>query len=179
MDARCKHDISDALAMLRKEIRRSSDARYDHRLHALLLVAGGLSCATAADALGEPERTVQYWVHRFETEGLVGLVEDPRPGRPPRLDRPQRDHLRTVLRASPQQAGLSASAWDGNSLSSFIAAQFGVELSARQCQRVLQELGGPSHRSQQARLRGRRVNLAPQAPPPATARPARSGITDR
>ena len=81
MDARCKHDISDALAMLRKEIRRSSDARYDHRLHALLLVAGGLSCATAADALGEelnafaPGQFVLFEGARYRVDTVETLMD--------------------------------------------------------------------------------------------------------
>ena len=70
---------------LQDEIRRSQDSRYDHRLHGVLLVAQGMTCPEVARLLGDAPRTVEYWVRRFEEEGLTGLVEGERPGRPPRL----------------------------------------------------------------------------------------------
>ena len=59
---------------LQDEIRRSPEARYDHRLHGLLLVAQGMSCQHVAHLLGDSPRTVQYWIRRFEQEGLAPLV---------------------------------------------------------------------------------------------------------
>lgn len=60
-----KLEISDAEVMgiaIRQEIERSEEARYDHRLHALLLVAKGMSARQAALWLDESERSVQRWV---------------------------------------------------------------------------------------------------------------------
>jgi hypothetical protein len=36
---------------LQDEIRRSAEARYDHRLHGVLLVAQGMSCRQTAEQL--------------------------------------------------------------------------------------------------------------------------------
>ena len=83
-----KIKISDAeivVYALQDEIRRSHEARYDHRLHAVLLVAQGLSCRKVAQLLGDSPRAVAYWARRFENEGLAGLAEAERPGRPRRL----------------------------------------------------------------------------------------------
>jgi len=66
-------DSADIVFGLQDEIRRSEESRYDHRLHGVLLVAQGASCPKAAQLLGDSRRTVQYWVHRFEALGLVGL----------------------------------------------------------------------------------------------------------
>ena len=87
-----KLTIKNAPAILlgpQDEIRRSKEARYDHRLHGVLLVAQGKSCGEVAQLLGDSTRTVQYWIHRFESEGLSGLVEDERSGRPTRLSSDQ------------------------------------------------------------------------------------------
>jgi len=73
-----KTKISDAeivVFALQDEIRRSHEARYDHRLHAVLLVAQGLSCRKAAQLFGDSPRAVAYWARRFEDEGLAGLAE--------------------------------------------------------------------------------------------------------
>ncbi|MDR2054805.1 MAG: helix-turn-helix domain containing protein [Desulfovibrio sp.] len=57
---------------LQDEIWRNDEARYDHRLHALLLVAQGMSCRQVARLLGDAPRTIAYWVNRFEDEGFAG-----------------------------------------------------------------------------------------------------------
>ena len=63
-------DAETVILGLQDEIRRSAEARYDHRLHGVLLVAQGLSCPQEAHLLGDAPRTVEYWVQRFEKEGL-------------------------------------------------------------------------------------------------------------
>jgi hypothetical protein len=62
-------DAENVILGLQDEIRRSEEARYDHRLHGLLLVAYGMNCCQVADLLGDAPRTVAYWVERFEDQG--------------------------------------------------------------------------------------------------------------
>lgn len=134
-------DAETVILGLQDEIRRSEDARYDHRLHAILLVAQGLSAHEVARLLGDSPRTVAYWVSRFIDEGLAGLVEIERPGRPPRLSEEQIEQIHLALRASPSQYGLTSHLWDGKILSAFIRQQWGVVLGVRQCQRLFRQLG--------------------------------------
>ena len=80
-----KLEIADPEVMriaIQQEIARSDESRYDHRLHGLLLVTGGQSCQQVAELFGEDRRTVQRWVKRFESQGLEGVREGERPGRP-------------------------------------------------------------------------------------------------
>jgi transposase len=138
-----KATISDAetvIHILQDEIRRSYEARYDHRLHATLLVAQGLSCRNASELLGDSARSVAYWVSRFESEGLAGLVDADRPGRPRRLDEHQIDQIQEALRLSPADFGFTANLWDGKLLSHFISQQFGIAIGVRQCQRLFRQL---------------------------------------
>jgi transposase len=104
-----KLTIPDADLMvlgLQNEIRRSRDSRYDHRLHAVLLVAQGMSCPEVGRLLGDAPRTVEYWVHRFEAEGLSGLVDLERPGRPSRLGDEEFRKIGEALRRSPLDVGM-------------------------------------------------------------------------
>ena len=127
---------------LQDEIRRSDESRYDHRLHGVLLVAQGTSCREAARLLGDAPRTVENWVHRFEEEGLGGLTEGQRSGRPPRLSEPQLAKVEKALRQDPQAAGVKGGGvWDGKTLSGYLEQEFGVALKARQCQRLFRQLG--------------------------------------
>jgi transposase len=136
--------ISDPETMvfaLQDEIRRSQEARYDHRLHAVLLVAQGVTCPEVAEMLGDSIRTIQYWVNRFETEGFAGLADADRPGRPPKLVEQQLEILNKALRVSPIDIGFNTNIWDGKTLSSYIEKQFGIVLGLRQCQRLFRQLG--------------------------------------
>jgi len=136
--------IANAAVMtlaLQDEIRRSEDARYDHRLHAVLLVAEGLSCREAARLLGDAPRSVQGWVHRFEERGLAALQETPRPGRPPRLAPADLRGVGTALRRTPADYGLGAHLWDGKALAAFLERERDVAMGVRQCQRLFHELG--------------------------------------
>jgi transposase len=131
----------DIVLGLQDEIRRSEDSRYDHRLHGVLLIAQGVTCPKVAKMLGDSVRTVQYWVKRFEKDGLGGLSEGERPGRPKALTERQIEKIGQSLRRSPEDAGISGNLWDGKTLSAHIKKSYGVSLGVRQCQRMFRQLG--------------------------------------
>jgi transposase len=133
-------DAEDVIFAIQDEIRRSEESRYDHRLHAILLVAQGMSCNKVAQILGDASRTVAYWGRRFEEEGFAGLVDGERPGRPRRLSEEQLVEVATALRKVPSDLGFSG-IWDGKNLSSFINRQWSISLGVRQCQRLFRQLG--------------------------------------
>jgi transposase len=134
-------DAEDIILGLQDEIRRTEEARYDHRLHAILLVAQGMSSRKAAELLGDSPRAVQYWVRHFEDQGLGGVVDNERPGRPRKLLKKQYDAISTALRKSPREFGLNVVLWDGKTVSTFIREVYKVKLSVRQCQRMFRQLG--------------------------------------
>jgi transposase len=126
---------------LQDEIRRSEESRYDHRLHGVLLVAQGMSCHQVSELLGDAPRTVAYWVRRFERDGLTGLTEEERPGRPRRLGEEQVRGIDEALRRQPADFGLVGNLWDGKTLSEYVKRKWNVSLGTRQCQRVFRQLG--------------------------------------
>ena|ERR1700683_220687 len=135
--------ITDAASIalaLQDEIRRSEESRYDHRLHGVLLVAQGMSCRQVAGLLGDAPRSVENWVRRFEKNGLAGLQEGDRSGRPQRLSTEQLAKINVVLRETPRAAGLSQNLWDGKALSAWIVREYGISLGVRQCQRMFRRL---------------------------------------
>ncbi len=134
-------DASQIILALHDEIRRSKDARYDHRLHAVLLVAQGMACSQVSQLLGDSIRSVQNWVNQFERSGFAGIADAPRPGRPPKLTEMEMAMIEEAIRSSPEQYGLAGYLWDGKTLSAFILQEFDVELSVRQCQRMFRNLG--------------------------------------
>ena len=136
--------IADAELMrlaIQQEIARSGESRYDHRLHGILLISQNLSCYQVAEWLGEHPRTVERWVHRFETRGFAGLQEGERSGRPPRLTPRQVAAVGRALRTSPRARGYPQTLWDGKLLAHHVAEAYGVPLGVRQCQRLFHRLG--------------------------------------
>jgi len=135
--------ISDPLLILglQDEIRRNDEARYDHRLHAVLLVGQGMTCPDVARRLGDSIRAVEQWVSRFELQGFAGLSEKSRPGRPSRLTEARLTILERVLRGRPKDVELAGNLWDGKTLSAFLRREWGVTLKVRQCQRLFHKLG--------------------------------------
>jgi transposase len=139
-----KLEIADADVMriaIQQEIVRSEESRYDHRLHGLLLITGGQSCQQVAELFGEDRRTVQRWVKTFEQDGLDGLREGERPGRPRSLTPQQWKALEKDLRKSPDEFGLTGHLWDGKLLAEHLRQHYEVSLGVRQCQRVFKQMG--------------------------------------
>jgi transposase len=101
----------------------------------------GMNAPKVARLLGDGVRTVEYWVERFNEDGLAGLVEGERPGRPRKLSIEQLEELEVILRASPRVQGVSANLRDGKTLGHWIEKRWGMELSTRQCQRLFRQLG--------------------------------------
>ncbi len=139
-----KLEIEDAEIMriaIQQEIRRSEEARYDHRLHGILLVAQGMNCCEVADILGQGSRTVERWVKQFNTTGFAGLSEGERTGRPRRIAEAQWEQIGRDLRKHPRELGYQQNLWDGPLLGHHIRGRFGIEVGVRQCQRMFRKMG--------------------------------------
>ena len=73
-------DRGDLLAWLRAQKTPGGLAR---RARAMLLLAEGQTYAATSRQVGMAERHVRKWAKRFLREGLAGLYDAPRSGRPP------------------------------------------------------------------------------------------------
>jgi transposase len=61
----------------------------------------GASVAELAQRLGCHTKTVYKWLHRFNTGGIDGLADLPRPGVPRRISEYQRGRIIALARAQP------------------------------------------------------------------------------
>ena len=126
---------------LQQEISRSPESRYDHRLHGLLFLCHGMSTYEVGNLLGHSPRTIQYWFHRFQEEGLMGLLDAEGRGRRSLLNPRQQKQLEADLRKPPTVLGYPQGQWDGVLLSHHLGQRFGLKVGARQCQRLFHQLG--------------------------------------
>jgi len=133
-------DAETTKLALQQEIARSSESRYDHRLHGLLLLCQGMSSYEVAEILGHSPRTIQYWYRRYQQGGLAALMDAEGRGRRSSLNDAQRAQLTQDLRKSPEAFGYSPGQWDGILLSHHLKKTFGLDLGTRQCQRIFHQM---------------------------------------
>jgi len=126
---------------IQQEILRSEDARYDHRLHGVLLVSQGTSCYDVGKMFGHDSTTIQRWVNDFNKSGFSGLYDGEREGRPASLNARQWEKLNKDLRCHPTKFKYEQNLWDGKLLSHHLSEHYGIALGVRQCQRIFTKLG--------------------------------------
>ena len=96
---------------LRAAARRSKDVAQARRLLALALVLEGASRTEAAEAAGMDRQTLCDWVHRYNEEGVEGLSDRQRPGRPSRLSEEQKAELAELVEQGPDVAVTGMVRW--------------------------------------------------------------------
>ena len=69
---------------------RTAEARFVERAQLLLAIAAGRRPSQVAKDLGLSRPTVYTWIDRFNEQGLHGLEDQPRAGRPPTYTAEQR-----------------------------------------------------------------------------------------
>jgi transposase len=122
--------------MVRDMSAKSPDARLLHRLHCVALVCNGLSASEVGRIFNDSPRAVAYWVTRFKKDGVDGLREEARPGRPPKLNPSQMKQLQIFMKESRAKSRPVKP----ETLSELISKQFGIALTVRQCWRILKRL---------------------------------------
>jgi len=148
-------DINTLSRALDEAINSSTDMRFIHRLHSLLLVAQGRCVNEVARWFNDDPSTVARWIRHFKLYGVLGLQDDHKSGRPSKLDHDALRKLTQELDQHPGTLGHSAEHWDGKLLASHLEKHYGVSMSVRQCQRLLRQLQPPEENqpSKGSRLR--------------------------
>ena len=97
-----RHDLT--AAALRQRAARCHDGRVACRALAIAHVLEGATRAEAAAACGMDRQTLRDWVHRYNADGLEGLSDAPRSGRPAVLSAEQMAELKALVLAGPDLA---------------------------------------------------------------------------
>ena len=128
-------------AELRRLACRAASPAQARRMLAIALVLEGVDRTTAAQTCGMDRQTLRDWVHRYNAEGVAGLVDRPRPGRPPRLSAAALDELIEIVEAGPEVETDGVVRWRCADLTGVVAGRFGVTLSERSVGRLLNDRG--------------------------------------
>jgi transposase len=124
---------------LKKEARRAV-GRVAERIRMILLSSRGYPVPEIARIFECDEATVREWIRRYEAEGLPGLKDRPRSGRPLGADAAAQERLRRTVRGGPQGAGYSGGTGTVLLLQIHLIAVEGLSLSCATVRRLLLRL---------------------------------------
>jgi transposase len=128
-------------SQLRSAAAKTSQAKQARRILAIAMVLDGHDRALAAQAGGMDRQTLRDWVHRYNAEGLAGLVDRPRPGRPPSLTEDQQRQVAQWIEEGPDLARDGVVRWRCADLVKRIKTAFDVDLQAGGVGKLLKKLG--------------------------------------
>ena len=121
---------------------RREVGRVSERMRAVLLSARGYEVAQIAAILEYDEATVRRWIERFEAEGLEGLQDRPRSGRPRSAGAAAQGSVRRALEAGPEACGHSGVAlWTVVLLQTHLLVALGLQLSRSSVRRLVHAMG--------------------------------------
>jgi transposase len=128
---------TEALGRTAAQERRATTWR---RYRAIQLLAQGQTPQQVATALGCCLASVYNWATAWQRKGRTTLRDQPRAGRPPRLDTDGEQQLEALLASDPQAHGLLATGWTVPLLQTQLA-QAGIVISEHTLRRALHRLG--------------------------------------
>ena len=100
-----------------------------------------MSREAAARAAGMDRQTLRDWVIRFNAEGVEGLRDQPRPGRPTRMTEGQQAAFKAIVLRGPDPDRDGVSAWRITDLCRVAEARFGVVYREGGMPRLVEALG--------------------------------------
>jgi transposase len=133
------HFPDDALPTLDTFIKQAKEARVFRRAQAVRNVVKGQRLQTVSDALSFTYSALRKWVHRFASQGVKGLVDRPRSGRPPKMTCELEKHLNRLVDQDPLQHGSIHSQWSCRELATVLARETGVKLGRESVRGVLKK----------------------------------------
>ena len=120
--------------------KRDFSALERRRLKAARWLKRGLRPAEVARRLGVHRQSAGRWREQLQREGLAGLKQAGRAGRPPKLTAEQLLHLEEELLRGPRAWGYTTELWTTQRVADVIQRRFGVRYHRDHVGRVLAQM---------------------------------------
>lgn len=122
--------------------RKTKVPRLRTRAQMVLLAAEqGLSAPAIAAIVRESDDTVARWLKRYVAEGVAGLLDAPKSGRPTVLNEAYRAELVSVVRRRPRSLNLPFSLWTLQRLVDYMAEHTGQRPALNTLRSALRQAG--------------------------------------
>ena len=129
------------LLALRQEAQSDKAPRVALRLQALLLSVAGHTPPQIAELLQVHRSRVHAWVCSWNAQGVEGIKEGHRSGRPCELTEAQRQQFHDIVDSGPVAYGLNTGVWTSPILAEVVQEEFGVAYHPGPVRKLLHRLG--------------------------------------
>jgi len=119
----------DELAVVEQAMNHSPLPEVRQRATAIRLLHLGHKPGVVAEMVAVGASTVWTWHRRYRTDGLEGLANKPKSGRPAKADAAYVAELERTLDLDPRELGYAFSVWTINKLRKHLEKQTGILLS--------------------------------------------------
>ena len=138
---RLKPQSPEHVDELRTIYRTTKDVRIRTRTQMILLAFDGMSAPKIAKIVGLSADSVRHHMKRYHDEGIPGLYDRERSGRPATVTAEYLDAATTALRQRPRALGLAFSVWTLERLRAYLADKTGITISDETLRTHVQALG--------------------------------------
>jgi transposase len=116
---------------------RTEEARLVVRARIVLGLAAGERPYRVAARIGVGRAAAYEWLHRFNAEGLKGLTDHPRPGRPYTYTAEQRAEVIAAALTKPADLGLPFASWTLDRLQVYLSEHKGIGIKRTRIDEIL------------------------------------------
>ena len=120
---------------------RTAPARRVERARIIWYASQGQSAPAIADQLRLDAYTARGWIRRFNAEGLAGLEDRPRAGRPPTYSPAQVAEVVAAALTTPKAQGLPFACWTLDRLAAYLNEQKHIPIRRSRIDEILRAEG--------------------------------------
>jgi len=124
-----------------QQMRRQAVGRVSQRAHMILLSIQGQSVPVLAVIFQTSRVTVRFWIKRYNAEGPEGLYDEPRSGRPSKVNASVQETLVDCLEEDPLEEGSVATFWTVAMLVLVVIDKLSISLSFSTVHSLLRKMG--------------------------------------
>jgi transposase len=125
---------------LRRKARTETDAHKRIRLLAIANVLDGMSRQEAAQSVGLSRNALHHWINRYNREGVEGLSDRPRCGRPTNLEAQKTESFKRRVLAGAELSRDGIVSFRGWKLQEILHQEFDAEYALSSVYKVLSRL---------------------------------------
>jgi transposase len=124
-----------------KRLARREVGRVSERIRIILLSNKGYTVPQIADIFECDQASVRNWIERFEAEGVRGLYDRPRCGRPHKADVVAQQMIRQTVQIPPSALGYIFGFWTVVTLCAHLVVSIRLQVSTATVRRALYRMG--------------------------------------
>lgn len=128
------------LLSLKREADQDGEYRVAKRIHGVVLNMEGRTSIEIAQVLKSPRSAVSLWLKNYEADGLEGILEGHRSGRPCVLNHEQLKSLEDIVESGPVAYGFLSGVWTSLMVARVIEEEFGVKYHPGHVRKILHQL---------------------------------------